>query len=109
MKKSGLVMSILLGTLLWNSATVLAADQDREQDRARSQDQDQVYGSQLMTDEERAEYRARLRSAKTREERDQIRKEHHERMKERAKERGITLPDEPPERGHGMGPGGGRR
>jgi hypothetical protein len=48
-----------------------------------------------------------MRTSKTAEEREQIRNEHHERMKARAKERGMTLPDEPPARGGMMGPGGG--
>ena len=105
---------------------VLAADPARDQDQVRTQDQvrDQdIYGSQLMTAQERNEYRTRMRAAKTLEERERIRKEHHEQMKLRAKERGVTLPDEPPAGrgpgsgtgggmgpgGGGMGPGGGRR
>lgn len=86
-------------------------DQTRDQDRLRTQDktQDQIYGSQLMTQQERNEYRNQMRAAKTAQEREQLRKEHHERMKVRAKEKGVTLPDEPPARGMGggMGPGGG--
>jgi hypothetical protein len=60
-----------------------------------------------MTPQDRVEYRSKTRAAKTAEEREQIRLEHHERMKERAKQRGVTLADEPPARGGGMGPGGG--
>jgi hypothetical protein len=82
-------------------------DQTRDQDRLRTRDQDQVYGSQLMTQEERNAYSERMRAAKTEQEREQIRKEHHEQMKVRAKEKGVTLPDEPPARGRGMGPGKG--
>jgi len=80
-------------------------DQTRDQDRLRTQDktQDQIYGSQLMTQEERNAYRNQMRNAKTAQEREQIRKEHHEQMKVRAKEKGVTLPDEPPARGGGMG------
>lgn len=65
-----------------------------------------IYGSQIMTPEERAEHRNRMRSAKTLEEREQVRSEHHKLMVERARERGVTLPEEPPMRG-GMGSGGG--
>ena len=78
------------------SGFAFAADQD-----------EQIYGSQLMTQQERTEYHAKMRTAKTTQEREQIRKEHHEQIQERAKERGVTLPDEPPGRGGGMGPGGG--
>lgn len=66
-----------------------------------------VYGSQLMTQQERIEYRNKMRSAKTYEEREQIRLEHHKAMQERAKAKGLTLPDMPPAAGGGMGPGGG--
>ncbi len=60
-----------------------------------------VYGSQLMTQEERHEYQMRMREAESAEERQQIREEHHEEMKIRAQEKGVELPDEPPmERGH---------
>ncbi|HYR25910.1 MAG TPA: hypothetical protein VEQ09_08765 [Aquabacterium sp.] len=54
-----------------------------------------VYGSQLMTDKERTQYRARMWAAQTPEERERIRSEHHEEMQRRAQAQGITLPDEP--------------
>lgn len=70
-----------------------------------------IYGSQLMTNQERIEHRNKLRAAKTVQEREQVRLEHHEQMKLRAQERGVKLPDEPPVPGGGMGrrmgPGGG--
>jgi hypothetical protein len=69
--------------------------------------QEQVYGSQLMTRQERIEYRARLSAASTAEEKARIRSEHHERMMERAKQQGVRLPDNTPAIGGGMGPGGG--
>ncbi len=69
--------------------------------------QEQVYGSQLMTRQDRIEYRAKMRAAKTAEDKAQIRAEHHERMKERAHQQGVTLPDTPPAVGGGMGPGPG--
>ena len=116
MSKKTLTMSVLTGALVFASGFVLADDQDRtrlqDKDQTKSKvqdrDQDRIYGSQLMTKQERNEFRNRMRSAKTAEEREQIRAEHHERMMVRAKERGVTLPDEPPARGSGMmGPGGG--
>ncbi|HNH99618.1 MAG TPA: hypothetical protein PK958_11720, partial [Rhodocyclaceae bacterium] len=71
-----------------------------------------IYGSQLMTQEERLEYRNKMRSLKTAEERQALRLEHHQAMQARAKERGITLPEAPPAGGRhmmrgqrGMGPG----
>jgi len=91
------------------SGGVSAADPQPapEKAQAKTQKQEIIYGSQIMTLAERNQYRAKMRAAKTVEEREQIRKEHHEAMKVRAAERGLTLPDEPPARGVGMGPGGG--
>ena len=114
-----LLMSVLMSLLVVPASLALAADQERTQQQIQSQmqEQEQIYGSQLMTPQERAEHRVKMRAAKTEEEREQIRNEHHVRMKERAKEHGVVLPDEPPEhgmgrgmgpRGVGMGSGGGR-
>ncbi|MDD5296431.1 MAG: hypothetical protein PHU46_05910 [Rhodocyclaceae bacterium] len=66
-----------------------------------------VYGSQLMTPQERRAYRMKMRTAKTPEERARIRAEHHSAMQARAREKGLSLPDMPPAGGAGMGPGGG--
>ncbi|MFA6283870.1 MAG: hypothetical protein WCT30_01420 [Desulfurivibrionaceae bacterium] len=105
MKKQRVLVWALAGTVLLVAGVALAADQVRSQ--VQTQTQEQVYGSQMMTPQELAEHRAKMRAAKTVEEREQIRKENHERMQARAKERGVTLPDEPPMGGAGMGPGGG--
>ena len=69
-----------------------------------------VYGSQLMTQKDRSEHRALMRAARTPEEKARIRTELHERMKVRAQQLGVALPDTPPAAGGGMGPGlgGGR-
>lgn len=68
-----------------------------------------IYGSQLMTQQERNAFRERMSNAGTQEERERIRAEHHERMTARAKEQGITLPDMPGQRGgKGMGQGQGQ-
>lgn len=66
-----------------------------------------MYGSQLMTEQERIEHRTKMRSLQTDDERDAYRAEHHRRMQERATQMGVTLPDEPPARGQGMGRQGG--
>jgi hypothetical protein len=136
--KNTILISALAIVLAINANPLLAAekeqDRDRTQDRKQQQDkelklspdkqkmrgqgrdQERIYGSQLMTEQERTEYRTRMRTAKTSAERQQIRKEHHEQMKARAKEQGVTLPDEPPAKGMmmepmgpdgKMGPGGG--
>lgn len=93
----GLSLVLLSGTALAQSASGQVAGGDGEQ----------VFGSQIMTQQERLEYRNRMREAATQEEREQIRVQHHEQMRERAKERGVTLPEDPPARGMGGGMGSG--
>jgi hypothetical protein len=104
--------------LILCTSVAFAADKEQTRDQARDQtqlrDDDPIYGSQLMTRKERIEHRNKLRAMKTQEEREAYRLEHHKRMQERAKAKGITLPDEPPAGGGmmmgpsgGMGPGGG--
>lgn len=100
-----LVVLALAGASLLSSGYAIADDQASMPPGAR--EQKQIRGSQMMTPEERAEHHKEMRKARTREEREKVRKEQHERMKERAKEHGKTMPDQPPERGQGMGPGGG--
>lgn len=104
-------LSALASSLVIATGLSLAADQTQEktqdQTQYRSRMRDQIYGSQLMTEQERIEYRTKMRSLKTQQERDAYRLEHHKIMQERAKEKGITLPDEPIRRRGGMAPGGG--
>jgi hypothetical protein len=93
-------MLVVLGGLLGLSVTgVRAADQDQERER--------VYGWELMTDAERAEYRERMRNLHTNAEREAFGLEHHKKIQERASKRGVELPEMPMERGRGMGPGNG--
>lgn len=53
---------------------------------------DSIFGPQLMSEEEKAAYRARLRSAKSDGERQAIRAERDEQVRLRAREKGKTLP-----------------
>lgn len=66
---------------------------------------DIIYGRQLMTEQEMQEHRNTMRELKTEQERADYRRLHHERMQARAKEQGVTLPEEPQQRGKGMGMG----
>ncbi|MBU0688142.1 MAG: hypothetical protein KJ850_11400 [Gammaproteobacteria bacterium] len=125
MFKRPISISVLAGALAVLAGPLFAADQvrDKKQDQTQAQDQERIYGSQMMTQKERNAYRAKMRAAKTVKEREQIRNEHHKLMQLRAKERGVTLPDMPPAggmmgpggmrpgggMGGGMGPGGGMR
>ncbi|WP_308389165.1 hypothetical protein [Acidithiobacillus sp. AMEEHan] len=62
-----------------------------------------TYGSQLMTQQERAEHRNKMQSAKTEQERQQIRAENHEAMRKRAQEQGMTMPENAPSTGMHQG------
>jgi len=109
MLKRPISISVLAGALAVLSGPLFAADPIRDQAMDQTQDQERIYGSQLMTQDERNAYRAKMRAAKTEQEREKIRNEHHKQMMARAKERGVTLPDVPPAGGGMMGPGGGMR
>lgn len=86
-----------------------AAAQMQSRDPMQMQDGERIYGSELMTPQERSEYQARMRALKTEPEREAFRLEQHKKMQERAKAQGKTLPDMPPGMGPGMiGPGGGK-
>lgn len=74
---------------------------------AKSGQQEQIYGSQLMTPQERTAYHQQMRSASSADERERIRQQHHDAMQARAKERGVSLPDMPPAGRGGPGAGGG--
>ena len=78
---------VLVSATAWSSVGVHAQDQ--------TQTQTQVYGNQLMTDAERTAYQTKMRTLKTTAERDAFRLEHHDQMKARAAEKGLTLPDAP--------------
>ncbi len=102
MLKTIVIMSALSGAVVLSSGLTFAAEQEQ------AQKQEQVYGRDLMTEQERETQQSKMRAAKTAEEREKIRTEQHERMKVRAKERGKTISDKPPVRGGGKGGGGGR-
>ena len=106
MKDAIVKLSVFLCAMLF-AGMVLAADQDQDRDRDRLND-DNVYGWQLMTPKERDEYREKIRSLNTEQEREAFRNEHHKQMQERAREQGVTLPESPMTRQHGgAGPGSG--
>ena len=76
------------------------------EDKDNLQKQEQVYGWQLMDEQERYEYQQQMREMNTSEEREVYRNRHHERMQERAQQQGLTLPGSPGLSGKGMGLGG---
>ena len=91
MKKSSAVSRWTLLALI--AAATVTSVRVQAQDPATTQAQ--VYGSQLMTDAERTAYQTKMRTLKTTAEKDAFRTEHHELMKVRAAEKGVTLPDAP--------------
>lgn len=123
MKKRSVL--ITYGTCIFFCITAIAFADDRDQFKTKTQDQkleqikkqdqdrERIYGSQLMTQQERAEYNANMRNKKTQQEREDYRFEHHNKMQERARERGLELSDTPPQFGEGKGKsmnsGGGKR
>jgi len=130
-------LTLIIFGIIGFSATSFAADQDRDQVQDQDQDQDQtqiqsqsktqqttqaqdqssrnepVYGWELMSVKERQEHRAKMQKMKTQKERTAYLEQHHKQMEERAKERGVSLPDRPmmgnrqPGGGFGPGPGAG--
>lgn len=104
MRNAGRAMAIAAMGVLLTVGSALAQNPSRAQEQIRDRD---IYAYQMMTQQERDEYRNRMRTATTVQERERIREEHHAQMLARAKERGVKIPEGPPA---GMGPrGGGRR
>lgn len=108
-RKVNLAGWVLMATVAVSAVVTVTAAMAQDQTRDRTQDrtQDQIYGSQLMTPAERNEYRQRMRNMKTQQEREAFRLEHHKLMQERARQRGLTLPDQVPAQRGGTGPGPG--
>ncbi len=96
--KRRLIMGALMGSVLFFGLAFSVSAQTS-------------YGSQLMTPQERAEHRAKMRSLPPAE-REAYRAEHHERMRQRAEAMGLSIPEAIPPRGQRSGrgwryPGGG--
>ncbi len=96
MKRKRIVaLAALVGTVC--SSPVLAGEQEQLQLRERQQ----VYGWQMMSEQERQTYRQEMQQLQTEREREAYRLEHHEMMRERARQMGVTLPETPGPRGQG--------
>ena len=104
---------VLLAGFLTASALMSMGVEVNAQDQVQTQVQ--IYGSQLMTPADRTEYQSKMRALKSDKERDAFRLDHHDKMKVRAAEKGVTLPNSPPaagtgpkaNAGQGVGPGAG--
>jgi hypothetical protein len=107
MSKQLFIASAVAGILTMGFYPALPAQPSAGAPTEQAGQQQPIYGSQLMTPAERAEYGARMRSLKTQEEREALRAQHHKQMQERAKQMGVTLPEMPSAGGGMMGPGAG--
>ena len=76
-----LLLAILLS---FSIQTLIASDDDYDddyyEDEYKSDRKERIYGWELMTDEELAEHRNKMRSLETKKERWEYRKEHHQKM-----------------------------
>ena len=88
----------LLATLCLAAATSAGAAADEAAHRAQISQQSQgiLFPKPLLSATEQADYRARIRAAKTPEELQRVHAEHYALMKIRAKQMGVDLPDTPP-------------
>jgi hypothetical protein len=93
-------VAVMAAAMLMMTATLFAAEQATPKSEP-------IYGYRMMSDQERNEYRERMRTARSGQERQAIRDEHRKLMEARAKERGVTLPGPRGPRAGGPGPRGG--
>jgi hypothetical protein len=101
--KAKYVSLAVAATLLISSGIAVAID--KQQDRLRIHTDDplylevkeqkrlQIYGSELMTPQERAEYQHQYLSLQSEQERNEFRHRHETRMRLRADAQGVALPD----------------
>jgi hypothetical protein len=71
-------------------------DRDRTQDRTHAPDnakqaENQIYGYELMSEQERNQYRERIQNAENRQEAEQIEAQHRHEMQIRAKQQGVEI------------------
>jgi len=80
----------VVAALLWGVTLAAAA-----QSTAPPVKREIIPGSELMTPVEREQYRQRFSAAKTPEAQEKVRHEHRQRIRERARLRGLHLADDP--------------
>jgi len=86
------MMGCLLCVLaMWSGAGAQAAE--AEKSAAIPVKREIIPGSELMTSQERERYRQRIRAAKTPQEEEKVRTDHVRQMQERARLRGLRLPE----------------
>ena len=67
----------------------------------------QIYGAELMSQQEQQQYQYRLETLNSEQEKEKFRNQHQHKMQERAKKLGKNLPDQPRDGkyGHSFGSG----
>ena len=111
--KSAIALGASLAAILGIGILPAAAEPQnltRSQVEVQEQIQQQIYGWELMSPEERFHYWQRMQNAETVQERERIRTEHREMILERARQRGVDVMPQPgrgsPQGGMGGGQGG---
>ena len=106
MRTTTMAAAVAAAMMMTMTVTLFAAEQPAGATAGQSEP---IYGYRMMNTEERNEYREKMRNARSADERQAVRDEHHKLMEARAKERGVTLPEPrgPGAGGQGMGPGAG--
>ena len=87
---------LIAAALMLVSGSILAAEPGKAGESTSAvtpPKRELIYGSELMTHQEREQYRARMREAKTADEEASVRAEHQRALQKRARERGVKLPD----------------
>ena len=112
MKAIPMVLIASAIALSFPMGVINAADQTQKQDQSKqtvqTQNQKMIYGYDLMSPKERNEHREKMMSMRTEQERTAYREEHHKLMQQRAREKGVEIPDAPMMRGTGPGFGSGQ-
>ena len=104
MKRQTMMAAAIAAAMMTMTVSLFAAEQT-----APARKSEPIYGYRMMTDQERNDFRERMRNAPSAEERQKVRDEHRKLMEKRAAERGVTLPEpRAPGAGKGGGKGGGK-
>jgi len=104
MKTRTMMAAAVAAAMMTMTVTLFAAEQSAGTTARQSEP---IYGYRVMNDQERNDFREKMRSARSADERQSIRDEHRKLMEGRAKERGATLYEPRGPRGPGAGSGPG--
>jgi len=95
MKRLITAIIVFAGLILFSGVFPASAQQASQKALQLKEQQGEIYGSEIMSEQERHEYARRIREAQTPQEEEQYRLEHRQQMRERAEKLGVTLPQDP--------------